>query len=81
MPNPHTVALVTREGCGSCVRVHQQILPIIEQAGARLEVLRVEDDQELAMEFGDRVPVVLIDDEEFSCWEVDNDDLRAALAD
>lgn len=39
----------------------------------------VDSDPELAAEFGDRVPVVLIDDEEFACWEVDNDELAAAL--
>jgi len=32
------------------------------------------------MEYGDRVPVVVIDGEEFACWEVDNDELAAELA-
>ena len=31
------------------------------------------------MEFGDRVPVVVIDGEEFACWEVDNEELAAEL--
>lgn len=78
--NVRTVALVTRQGCGSCVRVAQQIQPVIAAAGASFRELRIEDDQELAAEFGDRVPVVLIDDEEFACWEVDNAELAAALS-
>ena len=41
----------------------------------------VDEDAELAMEYGDRVPVVVIDGEEFSCWEVDNEELAQALAD
>ena len=37
-------------------------------------------DDDLAAEYGDRVPVVVIDGEEFACWEVDNDDLEAELS-
>ena len=40
----------------------------------------VDEDAELAMEFGDSVPVVVIDGEEFACWEVDNEELAAELA-
>ena len=78
----HTVTLLTREGCGSCVRVHGQLVPLCEDAGARLEVTDVElaGDRELAMEFGDRLPVVLVDGAEHSCWEVDDDELAATLA-
>ena len=35
---------------------------------------------ELRAEYGDRLPVVLVDDDEHSCWEVDDDELRADLA-
>lgn len=78
----HTVTLLTREGCGSCVRVHGQILPLCEGAGARLEVVDVDRaaDRELVMEYGDRLPVVLLDGAEHSCWEVDNDELLEDLA-
>ena len=78
----HTVTLLTREGCGSCVRVHGQLLPLCEGAGARLEVTDVDraDDPDLAAEYGDRLPVVLVDGAEHSCWEVDDDELLATLA-
>ncbi len=61
----HTVTLLTREG-----------------AGARLEVTDVDHaaDRELAAEYGDRLPVVLVDGAEHSCWEVDDDELLATLA-
>ena len=42
-------------------------------------LIDVDGDPELATEFGDRVPVVVIDGEEFACWEVDNAELAAAL--
>ncbi len=77
-----TVALLTRASCGSCARVRTQITPIVAAAGAELEVIDIDDpgsDPSLRVEFGDRVPVVLVDEEEFACWEVDNDELLAEL--
>ena len=78
----HTVTLLTREGCGSCVRVHGQLIPLCAEAGAPLEVVDVDraEDAELAMEYGDRLPGVLVDGAEHSCWEVDDDELVATLA-
>ena len=73
------VELMVRPTCGSCKRVKEQITPVIQEAGAQLEVRNVEDSRELEMEFGDRVPVVVIDGEEFACWEVDNEELAAEL--
>ena len=81
-PNPtptHIVELMVRTNCGSCVRVREQIAPIVAAADAKLVVRNVDNDAELAVEFGDRVPVVVLDDEEFACWEVDNDEFAAAL--
>ena len=74
------VELMVRTTCGSCKRVREQITPVVEAAGAEFYVRNVDEDQELAMEYGDRVPVVVIDGEDFSCWEVDNDELAAELA-
>ena len=37
-------------------------------------------DRELAVEYGDRLPVVLVDGAEHSCWEVDDDELIGTLA-
>ncbi|EFG81820.1 glutaredoxin-like protein [Corynebacterium ammoniagenes DSM 20306] len=53
---------------------------MVEAAGAELIVRNVDHDQELAAEYGDRVPVVVVDGEEFSAWEVDNEELAAELA-
>ena len=74
-----TVTLLTRVTCGSCARVWEQIRPVVAAKNAVLERVDVDEDPELKMEFGDRVPVVLIDDEEFAGWEVDNEELAAAL--
>lgn len=74
------VELMVRQTCGSCDRVAKQIAPVVESAGATLTLVDVDAAKELALEFGDRVPVVVIDDEEFACWEVDNDELAEELA-
>ena len=74
-PGAREVELMVRESCGSCHRVAHQIAA----AGAGLTITDVDSDAALEVEFGDRVPVVLVDDEEFACWEVDNDELALAL--
>ncbi|MGJ4138455.1 glutaredoxin family protein [Corynebacterium evansiae] len=82
---PARVQLISRSTCGSCARVHQQILPIAQRFGTTVEVIELDrggvtkEKEELAQEFGDRVPVVLVDDEEVACWEIDDDELIAAL--
>lgn len=73
------VELMTRPSCGSCARVAEQIAPVIARSGAVLQVVDVENSADLEAEFGDRVPVVVIDGEEFACWEVDNEELAKAL--
>lgn len=76
----HEVTLLTRPGCGSCVRVKEQILPMLMRHGVPLRIIDVEQEgAELRMEFGDRLPVVLLDDEEFACWEVDTEELENAV--
>lgn len=78
----HEVTLLVRATCGSCERVRRQILPVCAAAGAPLEVVDVDlgGDPSLAVEFGDRVPVVLVDGEEFACWEVEDAELAEELA-
>ena len=75
----HVVELMVRESCGSCKRISKQIAPIVVAAGADFVHRDVDSDLELAAEYSDRVPVVVVDGEEFACWEVDNDELAQAL--
>ena len=73
------VEYMVRQTCGSCVRVRQEIEPVVLAAGIPFIVQDVDADPELAMAYGDRVPVVLIDGEEFACWECDPEELAHAL--
>lgn len=76
---PVSVTLMVRRTCGSCTRVRDQIAPVCAELGVRLTVTDVDSAPALAVEFGDRVPVVLVDDEEVACWEIDDDELVAAV--
>ena len=51
----------------------------VDKHDALMRTVDVDTDPELAAEFGDRVPVVVIDGEEFACWEVDLHELEAEL--
>ncbi|HHU44475.1 MAG TPA: glutaredoxin family protein [Actinomycetales bacterium] len=77
-----TVTMMTRATCGSCERVEAQIRPIAQRYGADVEIVDVDaGDGSDALEFGDRVPVILVDGEEIACWEIDDDELIEALED
>ncbi|WP_297005712.1 glutaredoxin family protein [uncultured Corynebacterium sp.] len=77
---PVTVTLLVRGTCGSCTRVREQITPLCATLRTSLEVIDVDGETALAVEFGDRVPVVLVEDEEIACWEIDDGELVDAVA-
>lgn len=79
------VQLLTREGCPVCVEVHAQLTRLAEELGFELHDVDVDaaaaaGDTGPRAEFGDRLPVVLLDGREHSYWEVDEARLRADLA-
>lgn len=81
----HRVTLLTRGGCGLCERAARQLSDLAGELGFELAVTDVEGaaaagDAALRAEYGDRLPVVLLDGVEHSYWEVDEPRLRADLA-
>jgi len=77
--------LLTRDGCGICRRVHDRLAELsaeldFELASADIDVAAAAGDVALRAEFGDRLPVVLLDGVEHSYWEIDEPRLRADLA-
>lgn len=84
MSRPH-VQLLTRAGCGVCERVHAQLTQLAAELGFELSATDVDvaataGNTGLRAEFGDRLPVVLLDGREHSYWEVDEPRLRSDLA-
>jgi hypothetical protein len=80
------VELLTREGCTICAGAASQLARLADELGFELTVTDVDavaatGDPVLRAEFGDRLPVVLLDGREHSYWEVDEPRLRADLAD
>lgn len=68
-----------------CARAAAQLAELSDELGFALtstdvDAAAVAGDPALRAEFGDRLPVVLLDDIEHSYWEVDEDQLRADLA-
>ncbi|MFC6089356.1 glutaredoxin family protein [Saccharothrix sp. BKS2] len=76
----HHVTLVSRVDCHACERARDEIERICGELGVPWDEQDVDADRELRAEYGDRVPVFLVDGREHGYWEVEEDRLRAALA-
>lgn len=79
------VQLLTRAGCVICERMHARLAELAAELDFDLFSIDVDaaaeaGRPELRAEFGDRLPVVLLDGREHSYWEVDEPRLRADLA-
>jgi glutaredoxin len=71
--------LLTREGCHLCVIAAETLTRIGGEAGLGVTLVDVDTDAELRIEYGDRVPVVLLDGREHSHFTVDVPRLRRDL--
>ena len=74
------LVLLSREGCHLCDDARAVLSAVAGDLGERWEERDVDADPALADEYGDRVPVLLLDGAEHAYWRVDETRLRAALA-
>ena len=80
MPDPAPrLQLLTRQGCHLCDVAAETLERIGAEAGTTPVAVDVDGDPELQAEYGDRVPVVLLDGREHSYFTVDVDRLRRDL--
>jgi Glutaredoxin-like domain (DUF836) len=79
-PKDHEVTLLGRAGCHLCEAARAEIERICGELGTPWRELDVDADPELRSEYGDRVPVTLVDGAEHDYFEVTERRLRAALA-
>jgi len=70
------ITLVTRSGCHLC-EVAKETL---DRIGEPWTEVVLDGDLELEREYGDRVPVVLLDGKEHGYWRVEEQRLRRDLA-
>jgi Glutaredoxin-like domain (DUF836) len=78
------VELLTRDGCAICARVHTRLRELAAELGFDVSLTDVDTaaaagNPGLRAEFGDRLPVILLDGREHSYWEIDEPRLRADL--
>lgn len=75
------VDLLTRQGCTVCAAVHRRLAELAAELGFDLactdvDVAAAAGNPGLRAEFGDRLPVVLLDGREHSYWDIDEERLR-----
>jgi glutaredoxin len=73
------LTLITRPGCHLCDVAKEAMDRITAQTGEAWIEVDVESDVTLEAEYGDRVPVVLLDGREHGYWRVEEDRLRRDL--
>jgi hypothetical protein len=74
------LVLLSRTGCHLCDDARTVVAAVADELGVGWDERDVDGDAALADEYGDRVPVVLLDGAEHSYWRVDAVRLRAALS-
>jgi glutaredoxin len=74
------LTLVTRPGCHLCDVAKEAMARIAAETGEGWTELDVESDIALEREYGDRVPVILLDGKEHGYWRVEEERLRRDLA-
>ncbi|WP_433298411.1 glutaredoxin family protein [Actinoplanes sp. CA-030573] len=77
MTEPNRVVLISRDGCHLCEDAEAALDRIVPGAWTRVDV---DSDVELERDYGDRVPVVLLDGAEHGYWRVEEARLLRDLA-
>ncbi|GAA5104359.1 glutaredoxin family protein [Haloechinothrix salitolerans] len=75
----HEVTVMTRQGCSLCVTAEREVERICGELGVPWSLTDVDTDPELRAEYGDLVPVILIDGKEHGYWRVEEGRFRQAL--
>ena len=73
------VTLVTRPDCHLCDEARAALDRVAARTGEPWTELSVADDIELERDYGDRLPVVLLDGKEHGYWRVEEDRLARDL--
>lgn len=75
----HLLQLLTRPGCHLCQPAREAMARVTAASGVRWEEVDVTTDLELEREYGDRLPVVLLDGKEHGYWRVEEERLLRDL--
>ena len=75
----HRVTLLVRVDCHACAAAREDIARICTDLGVPWDTTDVDADPELRAEYGDRIPVILVDGREHGFWRVEEQRLREVL--
>ena len=73
------LVLLTRPGCHLCDVAKEAMARVAAASGEAWEQRDVEADPELEAEYGDRLPVILLDGREHGYWRVEEERLLRDL--
>ena len=76
----HTLTLLTRAGCHLCDDAREALGRVTAATGVSWNEIDIDTDDDLADEYTERVPVVLLDGKEHGFWRVEEDRLLRDLA-
>jgi glutaredoxin len=79
-PADHRITLITRVGCHLCEQASVLLIEMSTELGFGYEEQDVDADEQLRSEYGDHVPVILLNGREHGYWRVEPERLRRALA-
>ncbi|HEY1176041.1 MAG TPA: glutaredoxin family protein [Phytomonospora sp.] len=74
------VVLLTTAGCHLCADARAALDRVAERTGVAWSEVDVATDQTLLREYGDRLPVVLLDGREHGYWAVEEERLVADIS-
>ncbi|MFD0557910.1 glutaredoxin [Stackebrandtia endophytica] len=75
------LVLLTTNDCHLCVEARSAMRRVAQRSGVSWREVDVATDPKLAREYGDRLPVILLDGVEHGYWTVEEDRLLTDLAD
>ncbi len=73
------VLLLRKPGCHLCDDARDVVVAVTAELGVAWEERSIEDDADLARQYAELIPVVLVDGVRHDYWRVDADRLRSAL--
>lgn len=79
-PADHRLTLLGKPGCHLCAEARAVLARVAGELGVPWDEADVTADDDLYAEYGERIPVVLLDGKEHGYWTVDEARLRRDLA-
>jgi glutaredoxin len=73
------VTVYSRSGCHLCEIAIDRIKSVINNHEFTLSIVLIDNDSELEKEFGEQVPVILIDNKIHDYWRLDLERFTAAI--